>query len=282
MNNNGASEQPVREEELQGTGRKAKRIVAICGTAGNSRDEIMEAPPNWELWGLSKSYTWMPRVDVIFEMHERAHWPHVYTPEHVAWMAKQTTPIYTQRVYPDIPTSTRYPFQEVLEGRYRPYFTSSIAYMQALAVHQRVDEIRILGVNMATDSEYGYQRGACEYWIGIAQATGIPVYLPEVCPLTKGLLYGRESSMKDMVRKLQDWEDQLKRQIIKMHEDMIEGFGKELKDLNTNVAGCHGALQLIEKMRVQAMGEQDAGLLVEVLGERVEELTAVKVQEGVS
>lgn len=265
--------QPVREMELQDqVGRKERRIVAICGTAGSSRNEIMEAPADWELWGLSKSYTWMPRVDVIFEMHERAHWPHVYTPDHVAWMAQQTAPIYTQRVYPDIPASVRFPFTDVLEGRYDPYFTSTIAYMLALAIHQRVDEIRLLGVNMSTDSEHGYQRGACEYWLGIARATGITVYLPEASPLTKGLLYGRESSMKDMDRKLKDWEDRLKQQLIAMQDDFVRLIGDKLKDLQTNITGCHGALQLIEKMRAQGQGEQDSALLVETIEDAVGEV----------
>jgi hypothetical protein len=293
MNSNGSVTLPVQEGEKLLTQTavlpKTGRIVAVCGTAGNSRQEIMTAPANWEMWALSKSHEWMPRVDVIFEMHDRPYYPHVYTPDHVKWLAEQTRPIYCHSHYDDIPASIRFPREAVLEGKFSPYYSSSISYMLALAVHQRVDEIRLLGVNMATDSEYAYQRGSCEYWIGIAQALGIPVYLPGVCPLTKELTYGLDAPMRNVERKLSDWTDQIKRQIHHMYEEchneqrravaefetflviqdyleskglptedrtkasktFLDSLDKRLSELGVNLNGCAGALQLLEKMHVQ-------------------------------
>jgi len=50
------------------------------------------------------------------------------------------------------------------------------------------------GFEMATDTEYRYQKGSTEYWMGIATGLGVHLYIPPECRLARGALYGWEVS----------------------------------------------------------------------------------------
>lgn len=233
---------------------KAKtRTVAICGTASSSRDEVLRQPADVELWGLNKSYTWMPRWDRWFDVHLKAAHS---DPAQVEWMAKQTIPIYMREHYDHIPTSVRYPVEDVTgHGNYLTLFTSSIAYMIAMAVHEGVGEIRLLGVDMATGTEYAYQRDGCLYWVGIAQAKGIKVYIPDVSPLGRGALYGADNPLTDGRRAAMDWEGRVQVQLEKEQDEFLSELLKIATNYRRNLDACRGALQLAQKM----VAESDAG-----------------------
>jgi hypothetical protein len=232
---NGAQEQPP-----------AVRTVAICGTATSSRDEILKQPDNVEIWSLNQGYKWQPRVDRLFDIHHHAA---VRDEKHVEWLKTNTTvPVYMLDTYEHLPMSIRYPLEDVLEGgRYRKVFTSSISYMLALAIHERVSEVRLLGVDMATDSEWAYQRDGCLYWIGVAEGLGIKVYLPDISPLSQQYLYGREP-IGDSRRAASDWKDKVKTQVEKMNDEFFEELQKKLTEHRRNLDACTGALQLAEQI----------------------------------
>ncbi len=83
----------------------------------------------------------------------------------------------------DIPLSVRYPIEDVtaLIGKTAlgtPYLESSIAYMLALAIHERVDRVGIWGVDLHCESEYAYQRPNLEYLIGLGRGLGMKIYVP--------------------------------------------------------------------------------------------------------
>ena len=238
-----------------------RRIVAICGTAGSSRAEIMAQPAEVELWGLNLSYLWMPRWDRWFELHDPTIYTGVFSEAHRAWLRAADVPVYMQQRHEDIPSSVAFPADAVTEaGALRPYLTSSIAYMLALAVHEGVDEIRLLGANMATGSEYAYQRAACEYWIGVAEARGIRVYLPANCPLTKGPRYGAVGASGDLVRGIVDVREAVKLQIDQTYQGLVEAvraslergsnvdLREELRKVDLTIAGCTGGLQVLDKL----------------------------------
>ena len=74
-----------------------------------------------------------------------------------------------------------------------PYLESSIAYMMALAILEKVDRIGIWGVDLHCESEYVYQRPNLEYLIGLARGKGIKVFIPPQSALlshANGKLYG--------------------------------------------------------------------------------------------
>jgi hypothetical protein len=234
-------------ETQSANGHRQTRTVAICGTASSSRDEILQQPPEVELWGLNKSYKWMPRWDAWFDMHDHAPFR---DPEHIEWLAKQTCPVYMREHYTHIPPSIRYPMKEVLDNPvpFDTRFGSMIPYMMALAIHERVGEIRLLGVDMAVASEYAYQREDIFYWIGVAKALGIKVYIPDVSPLSRPSLYGADNPLLNGHRAAMDWKDRVALQVEKDDDEFIDKLLKLVSDYRRNKDACRGALQLAEKL----------------------------------
>lgn len=113
--------------------------------------------------------------------------------------------------------------------------TSSIAYMQALAIAEGFEEIAIVGVDMAADSEYAAQKPCCEYLIGLAKGRGIKNWLPETCGLLDGPLYGRGAINPGGERiSTEQLSARLKR--LEQHEMKI-------------VAGCDQALGLCQQIK---------------------------------
>lgn len=260
MNGHAEPISPVRPlaERLSREKPVGLRTVAICGTAGSSRAEVMNQPPEVEMWGLNHSYEWMPRWDRWFELHDPTHWPSAYNGKHWEWLRSQSRerPIYMVRAREDVPASVTFPLELVTaNGQFEPYFTSSIAYMLALAIAEGFEEIRLLGVNMSIDSEYGYQRAACEYWLGIAAAKGVRVYLPPSSPLLRGARYGAESQQSDPLRVARDTLDGVSTQIENEYQSYVNELEGDLKTLmakldalGQKVAACHGAQQGLRKV----------------------------------
>jgi hypothetical protein len=225
------------------------RIVAICGTASSSRPEIMVQPPEVELWGLNTSFAWMPRWERWFEMHDRRRRSEYITDEYLAWLRNASAPIYMLDTYPDIPQSLAYPVEDVTEGgRFHKRFDSSIAYMLALAVHERVDEIRILGVDMSQGSEFAYQREGMAYWRGVAEGLGIKVYIPQVSPLNQEVFYGRDPEWYDARRMLTDQIDRLTYQLDKEVNTFVDELDAGVRALRLQAAGIAGAIQSAKRM----------------------------------
>ncbi len=108
------------------------RHISITGTSIGSRD----VPSKGERWGLA----WHHRkgFDRLFEMHDFRYYPHLKRdyPEdilHKLYMLPKQAKKYRGCVV--------YPLAEVrayLGGR--NYFTSSVAYLLALAVYEKADE----------------------------------------------------------------------------------------------------------------------------------------------
>ena len=105
---------------------------------------------------------------------------------------RQGVTLYMHEAYPDIPGAVAYPLAEVQAALCpgRAYFTSTVAYMLALAIYQGFARIEMYGVHMSMGSEYAYQRDGVTYWLGRAEGAGIEVVLPEACELLQGRLYG--------------------------------------------------------------------------------------------
>ncbi len=161
--------------------KKRTNKVAIVGFA----DSKILAPfkdETFEIWGLNSLFEAIPRWDRWFEIHQRELFNLDTNKEiglgltrtgepYMSALAKMTCPIYMTDAYPDIPTSIRYPVEEIIaelhpEGSppnamqdwtkdltradWNGYFTNSISYMIALAIYEKYEQIDIYGVDMAT------------------------------------------------------------------------------------------------------------------------------------
>lgn len=196
------------------------RHVAILGFA----ESYATAPfgdPSVEIWGLNELHKYLPRWDRWFELHSREAFEvrgDRNQEQHVAWLRSQPAvgqpghkPIFMREIFPDIPAGIRLPLEELSDCFWtrfgeRPYFTSSIGYMLAMAIaegrnaqFEPMDEtavgwIGLYGIDLASDTEYGEQRPNAEYFIGLARGLGIEVVVAEGSALLKAdHLYGFES-----------------------------------------------------------------------------------------
>lgn len=187
------------------------RRVAIVGFALSSRDKAPFTDPDVEIWGVNELYKAVPRIDVLFELHDR-FWltQKERNPDHLKWLQESTIPVYMLDHYEDIPKSIKFPIEPIVK-EFGTYFTNSISYLIALAVYLRFDEIGIYGVDMATDSEYGTQRPSVEYFIGVAKGRGINVILPAECDLCKSMfMYGyHDNEITELAKKMKAREQEL-------------------------------------------------------------------------
>lgn len=211
------------------------RKVAICGTA-----ESLPAAPyddkEWEVWSLSCSLTYpaFKRWDRIYEMHDKEYWGHPDILKRLNEQAK--CDIWMQDVYPEVPRSRKFPLAEVAEG-YHNNFTNSIVYMIAHAVYEKVSHIALFGVHMAADSEYGEQRPACEYWMGIAEANGISIHIQGPSAILQcRYLYGYDKEWK-MKRDLTNRKEALG-QGLKQLETQLENIKQQYWQQQGAIKDC--------------------------------------------
>jgi hypothetical protein len=174
-----------------------KSKVCIVGCA-DSKDEAPFADPNGhEFWGVNNLFLTMPGPwSRWFDLHTFSDGPGGWlrrgepnfrgqpVDKYLTAVQALNVPVYMQAPCELVPNAVTYPINDMIE-MFGTYFTNTISYMIALAIVEKFEEIKIVGVDMAVDSEYSHQRPSCEYFIGVARGRGINVYLPDTCDLLK-------------------------------------------------------------------------------------------------
>jgi hypothetical protein len=185
--------------------------VAIVGFAPTSKDLAPFQDPGVEIWGCNELYNHVPRLDVLFEIHDRKAWGKdfgsQYGPKHTEAMSKMKIPIYMTAHHDDIPTSIPLPINQLINAFRTNYYTNTISFQIALALYMQYKWIGIYGVDMAHATEYGTQRPSCEIFIGMILMyqvmKGWPqlVIPPESDLLKSAYLYGyqNESKVKQII-----------------------------------------------------------------------------------
>lgn len=170
--------------------------IAVLGSAPSSITLAPYGDPSWEIWGCSPGlYKYVSRnglrISRWMEIHHFIPPANEFSPEYIAWMGSLApAPVYMIEAQPCIPNSVAYPLDQMLT-RFGPYFfTSSVAYMLALALAEietaragragpEQDVIGLWGIDMAATEEYGLQRPACHHYIDMAERQmGIKVTVP--------------------------------------------------------------------------------------------------------
>lgn len=172
------------------------RTLAVVAMSPASREQANKEPLSTEIWGTNSAHTFLHRADRWFEIHHnyRDCYP-VTQPsgrDHIHFLQHCGIPVYLQETHRSIPTSRRYPREEIVAYYGREWLTSSVAYMVALAVMEleRGDELKLYGVDMVAGPEYTEQLPCAMWYLGIARGKGIKVTTPEPCSLFRGPLYG--------------------------------------------------------------------------------------------
>lgn len=183
--------------EPPGLGRLRK--VALIGTAGT----FGFAPfhdPSWEIWAHNSAIPICPRVDRIFDLHQKHVWQakkHWFKGDYQAFLAKCPVPVYMVEKFKEVPQAIRYPRERIL-AEFRRYVTNQTAWMIALALTEGVTHIGLFGIHYAHREERGWQLACAEYWIGLAEGRGVNIVIPPGSPLLHNKrLYGYESHGAD-------------------------------------------------------------------------------------
>jgi len=174
------------------------RKIALVGFAPSGREKAKKLPKAIELWTLTRAYQFDFRVDRLFEIHwrEMIEEKNLYaTDKHrmdylKVLMSDKDYPIYMQEAHEDIPGSVAYPLEAALELAGGKYFDSTFAYMAAMAMLEKVDQVELIGFEMRDETEHLYQKPNAFYWIGRMEEAGIEVIKNELMPETR--LYGWE------------------------------------------------------------------------------------------
>lgn len=219
-------EVPSLEKRPGPTGRVTdpwKRVTDKVAIVAFSRQTRHYAPfddPEWEIWGLNEEYRfhWMKRWDRWFQIHPYLDFMrkgNPNDPKHPEWLRAQKPlgepkafPIYLQEKYDDIPAAVKFPLDEIERDLGINYYCSSISYMLAMAAWLGYKEVGLYGVEMASDTEYKYQRPNGEFWIGYMMGKGVKIHLLKEAKLLVGQRYGfdwlpnvgRQAIEFDMVR----------------------------------------------------------------------------------
>jgi hypothetical protein len=165
--------------------------TAIVGTA-QSWTMVPWADPGLFIMSLNDAYrlAGFQRADAWFDFHpldrffhvpqgQTAIYAHQIPPgyyvrpaDHLAWLERQQIPVYLHPDYQEQHPAARdwkharpFPKKE-LEAYFGRYFTSSPAWMLALAVESGARDISIYGIHLATEFEYVQQRPNFEFLIG--------------------------------------------------------------------------------------------------------------------
>ena len=189
-----------------------KNTVAIIGSHPVSRAWFDFSRNDCDVWVFNEApkQDWCKRYDSVFQMHS----PVIFRSEqnrndakHYEWLKEQRNiQIVMQDDYDDIPASVKFPLDEIVEkclkgicldgdGNTIGYFTSSVSYALALAIHLGYTVIEMYGVEMETHTEYKHQRDGVTFWIGFANGKGITIKVYS-SNIMISPLYGYEGDIK--------------------------------------------------------------------------------------
>jgi hypothetical protein len=161
--------------------------IALVGTAPSSRHLAPFKDLSWTIWACSPgNMNQIERWDAWFEIHCNLMWPENrhYGEPYLEWLRKQTLPVYMQD-QKEVPNAITYPKDEMVTQFGRYFFTSSFAWMAALAIAKGAKEIGFYGIDMASKDEYVLQRSGGHYFIELARQRGIKVIVPDESDLAQ-------------------------------------------------------------------------------------------------
>jgi len=180
---------------------KESRKIAILGSAPSSVKLAPVDDLSWEIWACSPGSSEVPRIDQHFEFHRWEPGKDWFPPEYVEFLKTREGPVWMAVPIEEIPTCQKFPWEELVEMYGSYFFTSSIAWMMAMAIEMHPAEISLYGVDMASQSEYEAQKLGCQFFATIAVAKGIKVTAPpESIVLRPNPLYGMCESTQEWIK----------------------------------------------------------------------------------
>jgi hypothetical protein len=180
--------------------------LAIVGTHTRTREQAPFDDPEYEIWVFNEApqQAWCKRWDCCFQLHK----PEVYRSpnnfvraDHWDWLQEQhgARRIYMQEFDDRVPNSERYPLEEIIAsipGAQLRWFKSTPAYALALALYLGYEHIALYGLDMSSNTEYGYQLPNYQFWVGIAYGLGLSIEMLSNESYFTGSLYAYEGEVQ--------------------------------------------------------------------------------------
>jgi len=200
---------------------------------------FLDAPARSEtgeyiVWGLNDMPLYK-KIDALFNMHDLTKQP---PPNKLCMVVAEQDkiPLYTLKKHDWLSNTIKYPFDTIVKkflsghtvGK-KPlkYFSSSICYMIALAIHKGATEIQLWGASyFANQRDAILERAAVEFWLGIAIGKGIKVHVHGPTTILKAGenndLYGYENNDIDYTHNFDEerWKKHEEKRIEKVRKEM--------------------------------------------------------------
>jgi hypothetical protein len=147
-----------------------------------------QAPTTGECWGITQLILKRP-VNLVIDMnvYEDGRWGEQEKQE-----ARQSREICEQKGIPYV-CLENYPIEEVVRKFKTDYFSSTVDYSIALAIHRGYTDIDLYGVTMDGTSDYYKIKCGCDFWCGYAKGRGVNVTTHGTTTVMRtqdGLVYG--------------------------------------------------------------------------------------------
>jgi hypothetical protein len=168
-----------------------------------------------EVWGVNNGYRQVKelngKLDKLFICHRGQEWDYVNDPvfdwEEQQALVNQGVELVSLFKLKHVKPVTLIPFKAMVKKFGTDYYSDSIAYMVAYAIHlnTRINSktgllklkepmrIRMYGVDMHTKDEYATERGGIEYYVAVARTLGVDFWIhpdSSVCKNAGGVSYG--------------------------------------------------------------------------------------------
>lgn len=185
--------------------------LAIVGSHPDTRGDAPFSDNDYDIWVQNEAgqAAWCKRWTACIQLHL----PEIYTSPHNmsekthwAWLQKKHgRPIYMQDIDPRIPDSVKYPLKEIeqkllqnfiIDGKPLVWFTSTSSYALALALYLGYEEVHVYGVQLTSNTEYGYQAANWRFWTGLAVGRGVKLVYHSGADLFQDRLYGYEGNVE--------------------------------------------------------------------------------------
>ena len=165
--------------------------IVLLGTAPASMQLAPFGNPEWEIWACSPGTCGAPRIDKFFELHRWEPGQPWFGEAYVNFLQNFPGEVIMGSHEPSVKNCKVIEWERLVRD-WGPYnFTSSLAWMCAMAIEARPAKIAFYGVDMAATTEYHDQRMGCAHFAVEAQKRGIEVGVPPESDLLRPpALYG--------------------------------------------------------------------------------------------
>lgn len=149
---------------------------------------------------------------------------------------KLKVPLIAPYRYEEIPLSMPFPIEECKKKFGQPYFSNTIGYMIAFALLKGAKEIHMFGVNQASQSEFGIEKAATEYWLGVANGMGVKIIISgDKSELLRSklrwgadVLYGYNKSYEGVIREKEKYGERLVKKLLKP----LDNYARIVRQIN--------------------------------------------------